>query len=142
MGLVWAVAILASLLLLIHLSTSGRNLVDVTVSDEEVTVTPKGLNKLWAFKGQISVPISSIRSVRLVTGLRDLPMGIRWPGTAIPGLIVAGTYRKGGERSFYAIRDGRDVVLIELDGHEYRRVGFQTNGPQEVVDRISSARNG
>ncbi|MDQ4142489.1 MAG: PH domain-containing protein [Actinomycetota bacterium] len=123
---------------LVYLSTRSRDLVDVEVSETQVTVRPKGLNKLWAFRKALFIPLSSIRSARVVSGRRHLPTGWRFPGTAIPGVIFAGTYVKSGERSFYAVRDGRDILLLELEGHTYRRIAVQTKDPFTVANRVTA----
>lgn len=88
MDWLWGLGIIALLLLLVYSSTGSRNLVDIEVSDTELVLTPRGLNKLWTFKRGFSIPISSIRSATVVSGKQDLPTGWRLLGTAIPGLIV------------------------------------------------------
>jgi hypothetical protein len=142
MAWVWAVGIIVALLALTFASTARRDLVRVDVFDAEVTITPRGLNKLWAFRRELRVPLGPIREVKIVSGIRSLPMGLRAPGTAIPGLVLAGTYRKGGERSFYVLRDGRDMVVLELEGHDFARVAVQTRDPYEVVTRIHAGMDG
>lgn len=139
MGWVWAFGIIIVFCVLVYSSTATRNLADVEFADTQVTVTPRGLNKLWTFKRQVSIPISSIKSARVVSGTRDLPKGLRLPGTSIPGLILGGTYLKAGEKSFYAVRDGRDILLLELERHKYSRIGIQTRDPYAVVNRIASS---
>jgi len=133
------VAVIAFLLVAVHLSTADRHLVEVTTADGTVTLTPRGLMRVWAFRRRISIPLRSIRSVRVAPDARELPKGLRLPGTAIPGLILAGTFLKRGEWSFYALRDGKDVLLLELDEHRYRRVVIQTRDPFAVAQRITSA---
>ncbi|MCA1702948.1 MAG: hypothetical protein LC808_06635, partial [Actinobacteria bacterium] len=109
------------------------------ITDSDLVVTPRGFNKVWALKRRVSIPLTSITSAKVITTrTRDLPLGIRLPGSAIPGLVLAGTYLKNGERSFYALRDGKDIVLLELTEHRYARVGVQTKNPYDVVNRINS----
>jgi hypothetical protein len=140
MSALWAVGAIVLLLLLIHLSTAGRDLADVGFLGTDLVVTPKGLNKIWALRGRITIPKSCIRSAGVISGRENLPIGWRWPGTALPGLILAGTYWKNKERSFYVLRDFDGVVLLELEGHKYARVGIQARDPLELVERINSMR--
>ena len=65
---------------LVYVSTRSRDLVDVKVFETHVTVRPKGLNKVWAFRRALLIPISTIRSARVVSGTRHLPKGWRFPG--------------------------------------------------------------
>ncbi len=139
---IWGLGMVLGAILILpclaFLSTRSRDLVDVEVSEKRLIVRPKGLNKLWAFRKALFIPMSAIRSAQVVSGTRDLPMGWRFPGTAIPGVILAGTYIKSGERSFYALRDGRDILLLELEGHTYRRIGVQTKDPFAVLKHITA----
>jgi hypothetical protein len=135
--LIVGVGAVVLLLVLTFASTRRRDLVRLDFSGDELTITPKGLNKLWALRRTLTVPVSSITSARVLSGaLRDLPLGLRLPGTAIPGIVLAGTYLKRGERSLYVLRDARDMVLLELEGQRFRRVGFQIDDPYSVVNAI------
>ena len=133
----WVLGFLALLFGAVFISTAGRNLADVIVSPTGVTIAPRGMNKFWSFKRRISIPFTSIRSAVVTSGLRNLPKGIRLPGTAIPGIILAGTYVRKRERSFYVLRDGKEIVLLELEDHVYRRVAVQTRDPHGTVATIN-----
>ncbi len=71
---------------------------------------------------------------------KHVPRGLRLPGTAIPKLILAGTYVSRGERSFYAVRDRRECLVIELDGQRYARFVVQTQDAQAVAAQIQNVR--
>lgn len=139
MGWWFALSIVVLLVALAYVSTRSRDLVEVSISTAELNITPRGLNRVWAFRRRLSIPLQAVKGARVVSGTRDLPKGLRLPGTAIPGLMLAGTYVTHGEKSFYLLRDGKELVLLELEGHEYRRVAIQTAKPYDVVRRIHSA---
>lgn len=132
----YVVGLMALLVILIYASVADRNLASIEVDQETVTVTPRGLNKLWTLRPKVAVPIEDVVDVRVVDP-KGLPRGLRLPGTAVPGLITAGMYRKSGEWSFFAIRGGRPVVLIETSA-AIKRIVVETHEPDEVVRRLEA----
>lgn len=139
MGWVWALAILVVLTGLIYVSVRDRDLASVTVEDGALKVVPRGAVKVWAMKRKVTVPTELVRDVRVVADRKTLPLGLRLPGTVWPGLILAGSYLKKGEWSFYAIRGGRPVVLIEFDSGRYARAVVETKDPYATVNSTLSA---
>ena len=120
----------------VYLSVRDRNLATVEPVGDSLVITPRGFNKVWALKGEIKVPLVNVKSVR-VAEPRELPWGWRVPGTAVPGLIRAGSYTRRGEWSFYLFRGDRPVVLIELDGNRYRRIGVEIADPNGVASNLN-----
>ncbi len=41
------------------------------------------------------------------------------PGTAVPGLITAGTYRKNGSKRFWLVGRAKKVTMIETRDHRF-----------------------
>ena len=132
----YVVGLLALLVVLIYASVADRNLASIEVDHETVVVRPRGLNKLWTLRSRVVIPIKYVERVRVVDP-KGLPRGLRLPGTAVPGLITAGMYRKSGEWSFFAIRGGRPVVLIETSA-PIKRIVIETHEPGEVVRRLQA----
>jgi hypothetical protein len=89
---------------------------------DELAVRLNDLEKAGALRGDVRVPMSSVRSVTVsTTPFRDL-RGIRAPGTGLPGVIALGTWRYRGGKDFAALYRGGPALVIELDGAEYRRL--------------------
>ena len=122
----------------IYLSVWDRNLATVEAVGDSLVITPRGFNKFWAFKREIKVPLVNVKSVRVVEP-RELPWGWKVPGTDVPGLIRAGSYTRKGEWSFYLFRGGRPVVLIELDGNRFSRIGVETADPNGVATNLNKS---
>ena len=108
-------------------------MVDVAVRGDRVTFGVRGLHRLWAFKRSIEVPRASIRDVRVDPGAVAGWKGWRLPGTHIPGLIVAGSYRAGGAWTFFDVVDRQRAVVVELEGQPYRRLVVEVEDPEAVV---------
>lgn len=138
MGWTYVAVLLVLLVGGIYLSVRDRNLGTIEVEGSSVVVTPRGLNKAWALKSRLAVPLACIDSIRVVDP-KQLPWGWRMPGTDVPGLIRAGSYTRKGEWSFYLFRGGKPVVLIELHGTRFTRIGVETHDPASVASELNKA---
>ncbi|WP_031509382.1 hypothetical protein [Streptomyces megasporus] len=111
----------------------------VTVTDDTLTVEMEGLDKLWAFKGRLRIPLANVRGAARDPGIVHEYKGIRAPGTHIPGVIVAGTYHRGGERVFWDVKNPDKAVVIELADERYARLVVEVDDPRATVDLIRRA---
>ncbi len=136
-----AVALIALLLGGIYLSIRGGNLVKVTVMGDAVHITPTGFNTIWALKKTVTIPLSEIESARHDPNARRLPTGLRAPGTAVPGLILAGTYRGRAGKSFWLVHKGTSALVLELkEGAAYSRIVVDVTNPESVAKLIEESR--
>lgn len=135
-----ALILAVGLLMLLLASVVRGNLAAVEIEGSTLVVRMRGLNKLWAFRNRIELPLRSVTGVEVKSKLDRMPIGLRMPGTSIPGVIIVGSYRSEGHRSFYAIRRGEDVLVIDLEGAKYQRIVVETSEPQMRADAIRSAR--
>jgi len=87
----------------------------------------------------IRIPLRHIRAVRT-----ELPprRGIEWriPGTAVPGLIQAGTYySKRGKEFWYMTRARRATPLVlELEGEPYDRIVLGVPDNRAWAERLEA----
>lgn len=132
-------ASVAALVALLIVSVAGGNLAAAEVEGPSLVVRLRGLNKIWAFKSRIVVPLTAVTAVEVKPKLDKMPIGLRMPGTSVPGLIVAGSYRTKGRRSFYAIRRGDNVLVIDLEGVKYSRIVIETGDPHTSAATIEAA---
>jgi hypothetical protein len=107
---------------------------------DEIVVTLNDLEKTGALRGDVHVPASAVRSVRVSTSpFRDL-QGLRAPGTGIPGLIALGTWRtKGSGKDFAVVYRGGPAVVVELEGAEFRRLIVSAHDAVAVAEKLRSA---
>jgi hypothetical protein len=68
----------------------------------------EGLDKLWALKSKLTIPLAHVRGATVDPGILGEPKGVRAPGTHVPGVITAGTFHQDGEGSSgrYGTRSG------------------------------------
>jgi hypothetical protein len=115
-------------------------MVDLHIHDGELAVSVKGLHRLWALKSTIRVPISALSSVRRVdpAAISSWWVGWRAPGTHVPGIIIAGTYYKDGERHFWDVRQPDRAIEIRLEGARYHRLFVEVADPDEAIRRLEA----
>lgn len=114
----------------------------VTVQDNDLVVTIEGLDKLWALKSSLTIPLRNVRGATVDPGIVKESKGIRAPGTHLPGVITAGTFHQEGERIFWDVRDAAKAVVIELADERYARLVVEVEDPRVTVALIESATRG
>jgi len=114
----------------------------VSVDDGDLVVDVEGMDKLWALKSRLTIPLANVRGATADPGIVREGKGIRAPGTYLPGVIVAGTFHHDGERVFWDVRDPAKAVVIELVDEHYARLVIEVADPSSTVDLIESAVGG
>ena len=84
----------------------------VTIAGDDLIVDVEGLDKLWALKSRLTVPLGNVRGATADPGIVREPKGIRAPGTHVPGVVVAGSFYADGERVFWDVRDADKAIVI------------------------------
>ena len=111
----------------------------VRIEGSDLIVDIEGLNKLWALKSRLTIPLAHVRGATLDPGIVREWKGVRSAGTYMPGLIVAGTFRSQGERIFWDVRDADKAVVIQLREESYARLVLEVGDPRAVVASIEEA---
>jgi hypothetical protein len=106
-------------------------------------VVPQGWYRLWSLRRHVRVPYESVTAVdHDLRHAENGPIGVRFPGTNLPGVILAGTYWKfWGERrvrSFWIRRHAQNCITIRLREHEYDYLTIEFDDPTAEIDRLTS----
>jgi hypothetical protein len=89
---------------------------------DELVVKLNDLEKVGALRGDVRVPWSAVREIRVSDSpFRDL-RGVRAPGTGVPGVIALGNWRARDGKDFAALYRGGPSVVVTLDGSEWKRL--------------------
>jgi hypothetical protein len=107
----------------------------VSVSDGKLVIDVQGLDKIWALKSRLEIPIEHISGVRRA---EDEPVPpIRLPGTFVPGLITAGTYYEPDlERVFWDVHDDEKAIVIDLHGEDFSKLVIEVADPEASIREI------
>jgi hypothetical protein len=122
-------------------SYSGPNMAAVGITpDDRLLVRPVGLVRVWALSKGTNVPVTSIVDVG-VSPRKGLVKGFRSPGTYLPGVMTAGTFRSRGEKDLWMVGHGAEVLVIELHDEKYRHLIVQVEDPHAAVEALRAAIN-
>jgi hypothetical protein len=115
-------------------------MVNLTVTGDRLTLQVKGLDRLWAMRSRLDIPLASVRAVRIDPQVaRGLWKGVSAPGTHIPGLIIAGTFYQDDKRIFWDVHDPNKTVVIDLVGQRYDQLIVEVSDPTSVVTMLERA---
>jgi len=95
-------------------------------------ISLSGWSLVVALRRSIRVPISTITAVH-PRSLGHRPPPWRLPGTCIPGLIIAGTYRGRGRTEFWYVRGSRPAWVIELAGQDLTAIVLDVEPPISLL---------
>ncbi len=111
----------------------------ILIEGQNLTIEVEGLDKLWALKSRLTIPLAHVRGATADPGIVDEPKGWRGPGAHIPGVIVAGTFHQDGKKVFWDVHDKTKAVVIELKDETYQRLVVEVADPRATVEVIERA---
>jgi len=106
----------------------------VTIAGEHAIFEVEGLDKLWAFRSRLEIPLEHI-----LDATHDPEQVGRWWhgvkvfGTDVPGLFAAGTFYYQGELVFWDVRHPERTVIVSLAHERYRKLIIEVPDPSSVV---------
>ncbi len=112
----------------------------IEIIDRQVTIHISGWDKFFALKGTVSFPHASITQVYEYDQSISPPW-LKNPGTAIPGVIIAGSYQNLGDRKeFWCTHFKGNTIVIDLEHEHYNRIVLDLPENQlvsEWIDRLT-----
>ncbi|MBL7257677.1 hypothetical protein [Paractinoplanes lichenicola] len=112
---------------------------DVRIDGADLIVELSGLDKLWALKSSLTIPLANVRGATLDPGITREFKGVKTAGTHVPGVITAGSFRVDGERVFWDVRNPMKAVVIELRDEHYTRLIVQVEDPHATIGLIEKS---
>jgi hypothetical protein len=110
----------------------------ISILQKKLVVEMKGWDKLWALKSRLEIPLEHIKAVKEDPEIARHPKGIRTPGTYVPGVITAGTFRQEGDRVFWNVRHPEKAIVIELHDERYSKLVIEVADPTTTVTTIKA----
>jgi hypothetical protein len=115
-------------------------MVEMEIQGGTLHLEVKGIDKLWAFKSSLTIPLEHVRGARRDPEVASVwYKGIRAPGTYIPGVITAGTYYQHGKRVFWDVHRAENTIVIDLADERYDQLIVEVADPEAAVARIGEA---
>ena len=120
-----------------------ENMATVELTENALIVRVEGVDKFFAFKSQLEVPLSHVVGAEVdplvVQEWGNLWKGVRIPGAHVPGLLAAGNFYQHGERVFWDVHDPQKAVTIRLADEQYARLVIEVEDPARTIAAIEEA---
>ena len=104
---------------------------------EALVVRYGGLDALTTLTRELRIPYTRIGSVSI--GLNDPPGVLAFKiGLSAPpfGTTQRGRFREHGRWSFLDVDDRERAVVVDLTGHEYRRLVLTLDDPESFLQKL------
>ena len=111
----------------------------IRIDDDHLVVQLAGINRLWALRSGLRVPLAHVRGATFDPGVVRERKGLRAPGLHIPGVAAVGTFYRNGEKLLWEVYRGRRAVVLQLADESYDRVVVEVGDPRAVVAAINAA---
>ena len=115
-------------------------MVDVTIEGDRAVFAVEGLDKLWALRSRLEIPLAHITDVES----NHEQVGRWWhgfkiAGTDMPGLFAAGTFFFHGELVFWDVRSPADTIIVSLNHERYKKLIVQVADPDATIATLRAA---
>jgi hypothetical protein len=115
-------------------------MVTINVDGDLAVFEVQGLDKLWAFRSRLEIPLAHIVAVEAnADQVGRWWHGFKVFGTDVPGLFAAGTFRYEGELVFWDVHNPANAIILSLDHERYKKLIIEVEDPAGAVDRLRSA---
>jgi hypothetical protein len=115
----------------------AQKMVNISIEDGVVVFTVQGLHKILALRSRLEIPISHVRGVRADPNIgRRWWKGFRLGGTHLPGLLAAGTFYTGGQRTFWDVSNPGRAIVVDLTDERFKQLIVEVEDPAAEVARF------
>jgi hypothetical protein len=111
------------------------NLAEVTVSDREISIEPRGVFKFLSFRWNLRIPAETIAWASVIDAGAVDPPSVRFGATLFPGLIT-GTFAGPDGRSYWLTGQRGPALRINLSDGPLMYVVVQVGDPKAVATSI------
>jgi hypothetical protein len=109
---------------------------------DRLHVAFSGWDGVWTLRRHVDLPLAAVTGARVLSrgqALEEKPL-LRAPGTYLPGVVVAGTYRAPGRRpQLWCVHAADEVLAIDLaDEAPYGRIVLELADPAAAAEEITA----
>jgi hypothetical protein len=94
----------------------------IAVDGRNLKLTIPFFESLQALQVSFEIPLENITEVFIDNGFLKKGIGLRAPGTAIPGFIARGTFRRKGVKSLVLWKRGQEILVIKLINSKFDQI--------------------
>jgi hypothetical protein len=112
----------------------------VELTADMMIVHVTGADRIFAFRSELAVPLEHVLgAARDEEEAHHWYHGVRAPGTAVPGVITAGTYHLHGESVFWDVHRADKAIAITLRDESYAKLVIGVDDPDATIAAIHAA---
>jgi hypothetical protein len=112
-------------------------MVDIRKQSDDFIFEVKGFHKIWALKSSITIPAAHIVNVRRNEEPLSGWKGWRVPGTYLPGVIIAGSYYRKGEKIFWDVMNVEKSIVVDLKDERYTKLIIEVENVEEAIKTLA-----
>ena len=109
------------------------------IKDDGIWIRLSAGEKVMALHGDLFIPATSLRGAEVCAPGWWKQLGLRVPGTGIPGLAIYGTFIWAKTRDFVAWSRGNQAIRLNLSGKPYSHVYLGTKNAAALADEVNEA---
>ena len=115
-------------------------MVNVTTEGEHAVFEVEGVDKLWALRSRLRIPLAHITSVAAnAEQVGRWWHGFKVLGTDVPGLLGAGTFYYHGEMVFWDVHDPANAIILSLDHERYKKLIIEVADPPATIAGLNAS---
>jgi hypothetical protein len=111
----------------------------VSIQNDQLVVTIGVFEAIQALQGSFTVPLHKVRGATEDPNYIRSGLGLRSPGTGLPGLIARGTFRKIGEKVLSLWGHNQQIVVVELNDSKWDRLVLGCDNAKKLARLINEA---
>src|SRR5579885_3740222 len=109
-------------------------MVNVSLDGTTAVFEVAGMDKLWAFRSRIEIPLAHITHVDANHDqVSRWWHGIKIIGADMPGLFAMGSFYYHGEYVFWDVRDLAKTIVLSLDHERYKKLIIEVADPAATI---------
>ncbi|MGA2872804.1 MAG: hypothetical protein ABSF27_04360 [Candidatus Dormibacteria bacterium] len=113
---------------------------DYRIKDGVLELTLEGLDKLWAMRGHLTIPLDDITGVRADPEAHaSVASGVKVAGARIPGVLQAGTFVNSKGMVFWDVHHEGHAIVISLQHEHFSELVVDVADPESAVSEIQDA---
>lgn len=114
----------------------------VALGTKSLNVELSRKEAFWGMHRSLDIPAENIAGAQALGPGWWKTLGFRIPGTALPGVIIAGTYLQKGDRAYVSWTRNKEVLQINLKNHRYSRLVLGVDDAKALAEAINMAITG
>lgn len=116
-------------------------MVDLSVEGGRLVLVLEGLDKLWALKSRLEVPLSNVSGIRADPEITREKghTGLKLAGARLGERLIAGSFRQDGKTVFWDVHDPAKAIVIDLHDEHYGSLIVEVEDPSAAVATVESA---